>query len=477
MSHSFRFRLAIRFTVALTLGLVVLAVLAFLVIRDALDHHLDASLLAVASIQAASVTDGPPGEMHLHEWELTPEEAERIGDLNRFAEIWSADGESLLRSRYLTTSLPLDTAALRHALDGRMISVEATFQGRPIHSLYYPLGRGNGQHGTHVLQIAAPLDTRNALLRQSVLLMIVTILGTAAGTLGGSWWLAGRAIRPVHEIIDQAEGIGAQTLRRRISAHPDSREYERLVQVLNTMLGRIDASFEAQRRFAADASHELRSPLTVLQGELELARRRPRAPEEYGRVIDSALEEVVRLSRVVDDLLTLARSDAGVLQARLSEVDVRECARDVIERLDVSAQIKNVRLTVTGTRDAKVTGDRDLVSRLLWNLVTNGIQHTPPGGDVTVTVARRNGTVTARVTDTGPGIPGESLPHIFERFYRADQARTPALGQQGTGLGLAIVHAIAELHGARVTASNRPEGGAEFDIWFPAQNGTDHSTA
>lgn len=233
MSHSFRFRLAIRFTVALTLGLVVLAVLAFLVIRDALDHHLDASLLAVASIQAASVTDGPPGEMHLHEWELTPEEAERIGDLNRFAEIWSADGESLLRSRYLTTSLPLDTAALRHALDGRMISVEATFQGRPIHSLYYPLGRGNGQHGTHVLQIAAPLDTRNALLRQSVLLMIVTILGTAAGTLGGSWWLAGRAIRPVHEIIDQAEGIGAQTLRRRISAHPDSREYERLVQVLN----------------------------------------------------------------------------------------------------------------------------------------------------------------------------------------------------------------------------------------------------
>ena len=190
MSRSFRFRLSIRFTMAFTLGLAVLAALTFLAIRNALDHHLDASLVAVASIEAASVTDGPPGEMHLHEWELTPEEAERIGDLNRFVEVWSEDGESLLRSRYITASLPLDTAALRHALDGAMVRVEGTFQGRPVRSLYYPLGREGRQHGAHVLQVAAPLDTRNTLLRQSALLMVGLILMTGAATFGGSWWLA-----------------------------------------------------------------------------------------------------------------------------------------------------------------------------------------------------------------------------------------------------------------------------------------------
>ena len=470
MSHSFRFRLSIRFTMAFTLGLAVLAALTFLAIRNALDHHLDASLVAVASIEAASLTDGPPGEMHLHEWELTPEEAERIGDLNRFVEVWSADGESLLRSRHITTSLPLDTTALRRALDGGMIRVEDTFQGRSIRSLYYPLGREGRQHGAHVLQVAAPLDTRNALLRQSALLMVVLIFATAAGTLAGSWWLAGRAIRPVHEIIDQAEGIGAQTLRHRISAHADSREYERLVQVLNTMLSRIDATFEAQRRFASDASHELRSPLTALKGELELARRRRRTPEEYERAIDSALEEVVGLTHLAEDLLTLARSDAGQLVTQLGDLDLHECASTVLERLGASAQEKNVRLSITGTGDATVTGDRDLVCRLVWNLVSNGIRHTPPGGDVNVSIVRENGSVNARVTDTGPGIPDESLPHIFERFYRADDARTPTPDRQRTGLGLAIVRAIADLHGARVTATNRPEGGAEFDVWFPVAN-------
>jgi two-component system OmpR family sensor kinase len=321
-----------------------------------------------------------------------------------------------------------------------------------------------------MLQVAAPLDTRNALLRQSALLMTLLILVTAAGTLAGSWWLAGRAIRPVHEIIDQAEGIGAQTLRRRISAHADSREYERLVQVLNTMLSRIDATFEAQRRFASDASHELRSPLTALKGELELARRRRRTPEEYERAIDSALEEVVGLTRLAEDLLTLARFDAGQLDTQGSDLDLHECASTVLERLGASAQEKNVRLTIAATGDATVTGDRDLVCRLVWNLVSNGIRHTPPGGDVNVSIVRENGSVNARVTDTGPGIPQESLPHIFERFYRADDARTPTPDRQHTGLGLAIVRAIAELHGARLTVTNGPEGGAEFDVRFPVPN-------
>jgi two-component system, OmpR family, sensor kinase len=271
----------------------------------------------------------------------------------------------------------------------------------------------------------------------------------------------------VQEIIGHAEEIGARTLGRRIVAYTDSYEYERLVQVLNTMLARIDAAFDAQQRFTADASHELRSPLTVLRGELELARRRERSPEEYQRVIDSSLEEVDRLTRVAEDLLTLARSDAGVLEARPRQTDLADQAKGVVERLATMAVEKGVRLEVNGLEAAVACVDTDLVRRLMWNLIANAIRFTPAGGHVAVTVTRDEQGVRLSVADNGPGIPESALPHIFDRFYRADEARTQGLSAAGTGLGLAIVQAIAELHGTRVTASHRAGGGARFSVVFP----------
>ena len=467
MSRSFRFRLSARFTFAMVAGLVVLSVLTYLAIRGALDREINASLLAVASIQASSLTDAPTGEMRFHEWELTPDEAAQVRDLNRFAQVWSEDGRSLLRTRYITSDLPMDTASLHRAIDGELVRVRATFQGIPVRSLYYPLGRLGPLHGQHVLQIAAPLVARNRLLRNAVLLMAALILVVAGGALLGSWWLADRAVRPVQEIIGHAEEIGARTLGRRIVAYTDSQEYERLVQVLNTMLARIDAAFDAQQRFTADASHELRSPLTVLRGELELARRRQRSPEEYERVIDSSLEEVDRLTRVAEDLLTLARSDAGVLEARPRQTDLVEQARSVVDRLGTSAAAKGVLLELHGPQAAVACVDADLARRLMWNLIANAIRFTQEGGRVTVTLARDGHGVRLSVADSGPGIPESALPHIFDRFYRADQSRTQSTIAAGTGLGLAIVQAIAELHGTRVTPSNRTGGGAEFTVVFP----------
>lgn len=466
MSRSFRLSLAIRFALAMALGLIALSALTFFAIRAALDRQIDASLLAVASIQAASVTDAPSGEMHFHEWELTPAEAAQVRDLNRFSQVWSENGESLLRTRYITADLPLDTTALRDAMRGSVVWVEDAFQGIPVRSLYYPLGRLGMAHEPHVLQVAGPLEARNRLLRQSLLLMLALVVLITGATMAGAWWLADRAVSPVREIIAQAEEIGATTLGRRIDAHADSREYQRLVQVLNTMLARIDTAFDAQRRFTADASHELRSPLTVLRGELELARRRPRKPEEYERVIDSSLEEVERLARVADDLLTLARSDAGVLAPRPDAVDLLDRARDVADRLGSSAAQRQLRLTVTGTGSTLATVDADLINRLIWNLIANAIAFTPVGGDVSIDVSRRAGAPVLRVSDTGPGIPEAALPRVFERFFQVDEARSRNTGAHGTGLGLAIVRAIADVHGATVHARNRAGGGAEFEVRF-----------
>ncbi len=489
MMRSFRAQLAVRFTAVMTIGLAVVALLSWLAMREALDREINASLLNVASIQAASVTDAPSGAMEFHEWELTPEEAAQVRELNRYAQIWNAEGESLLRTQYIRDDLPLDTAALRSAaVDGEIVRTEQVFQGIPVRSLYYPLERLGPLHAHHVLQVAAPLGGRNRLLRRlAVLLVVLVLLGSAATLLGG-WWLAGRAVRPVHQIIDQAEEIEAGSLDRGITAAADTREYSRLVTVLNGMLQRLREAFDAQRRFTGDASHELRSPLTALRGELEVARRRDRSVDEYRRVIDSALEEVDRLSRVADDLLTLARSDAGVMAPRMADADLATVARDAVDRLAGRAREGGVALDVvveqggpgrSGDADSLdgapaaaaergTTGrfDPDLVARLVWNLADNAIRATSEGGRVEVRVGREGGALTLEVLDNGPGIPPDQLDRIFDRFVRLDPSRTPG-GEVGTGLGLAIVRSIARAHGGTVEAANRPDGGACFHVKIP----------
>lgn len=465
--RSLRLSLAIRAALTMALGLAVMSAAVLLAMREFLDSELNANLINVASIQAASVTDEPSGVMRFHEWELTPEEATQIRELNRFAQIWNASGESLLRTQFITENLPLDTTALREASAGSLVMVEQEYLDMPIRSLYYPLERLGPLHAHHVLQVAAPLDARNEILRRLALfLAAVTGLGGVA-TFAGGWWLARRMVKPVTEIIDQAESMEAQTLHRRIDTHADSREYERLVRVLNTMLGRLDRAFGAQRRFTADASHELRGPLTALRGEIELALRRQRDEAEYRRVLASNLQEVERLSQLAEDLLTLARSDAGVMQPRLQRTDVLERAEQVLQRLHARADEKEVRLELRTDGDTEGVFDPGLLDQLLWNLVDNAVKFTPPGGRVGVALDGSPDEVRIDVTDSGPGVPPDDLDRIFERFYRADASRTPHVETSGTGLGLSIVRAIADVHGGRARAENRPDGGARFTVHLP----------
>jgi two-component system OmpR family sensor kinase len=463
---SFSNRLAARATATMTVALVVIAVLTYGAVRETLDSQVNASLLNVASIQAASVTDAPSGAMRFHEWDLTPAEAAQVRELNRFAQIWTEDGKSILRTRYITEDLPLDGNALRVAARGDLTWSEQEFQGFRIRSLYYPLARFGPAHGRHVLQVAAPLDTRDRMLKRLVIFMVGVIGLVSAMMYVGSSWLAKRAVRPVAEIIAQSREIGGGTIDRRISAYADSKEYRGLVEVLNTMLDRLEDAFQAQRRFTADASHELRSPLTALRGELELARRRKRSPDEYERTIDSALEEVERLSRITEDLLTLARSDAGVLVLRPESVDLGAAAQEVVARLQGAATMRDVQIQTESAGDTLLRGDPDLLKRLIWNLVGNAVKFTPRGGQVSVRVDHADEGVRLHVADTGPGIPPDQVEHIFDRFYQINPVRTGGEADSGTGLGLAIARAIADLHSASIDVTNERTG-ALFTVVFP----------
>ncbi len=467
MSGSFRFKLAARATIVVALGLLALSVIALWALKHVLDGEIDSSILNVASIQAASLADGPSGDMRFHEWDLTPTEAASVRDLIRYAQVWQADGVSLLRNGYMTSDLEYDPQDLARAAGGELVWAEGVFEDAPIRTVYYPLERLGEAHETHILQVAAPLRSRNELLRRTAgFLGLLTAL-LAVATAAGSWWLAGSAVRPIHEVIDQAEAIGAGSLGRGIQAYADTREYRRLVDVLNTMLGRIQRAFDAQRRFTADASHELRSPLTAMRGEIELALRRDRERADYTKVLESTLEEVDRLSRITEDLLTLARSDAGALRPRTEPLDVGEVARNVVERLASRAQEKEIDLTMATNGPIFAELDPRLLSQIVWNLVDNALNYTPSGGSVRISVSNASGPVTLVVEDTGPGLVRADPEMIFERFTRADEARTHNSEIGGTGLGLAIVKAVVEAHGGKVHAEDRAGGGARFQVRLP----------
>lgn len=468
MKRSFRDLLAIRFALITTAGITVCVVGSYFILRRTLDSELRANILNVAAIQAAALTDRETGEMHFHEWDLTPAEAASVRELVRYAQVWSGNGESLLRSQYMTGDLPLEPEALRLSAAGQLVWEDASFEGIPVRSVFYPLVRLGDMHAEHVLQVAAPLEGRNTLLGRAALSGFLLIVLVGIGSVLGGRWLAIRAIRPVTEIIDEAEAVGAGSLRRRIGAHADTHEYERLVHVLNDMLDRIQAAFEVQRRFTADASHELRSPLTAMRGELELALRRDRGTEEYKEVLVSACEEVMRLSRIVEGLLILARSDSGAVEPRLERADLTKLVGQAIARTSGDSEAHSVQIELVAPDPVPGVFDPDLVTQMAGNLVQNAVRFAGTGGRVTVTVTSEEGEARISVEDSGPGIPAGSELAIFERFWRADPSRSQTMRNEGTGLGLAIAKVIAEQHGGSVTASNDSRlGGARIEVRIP----------
>lgn len=439
--RSLRAQLALRFTLAMFGAVSLISLGSFFTLRLILDRELNASILNVASIQAASLTDGSDGDMHFHEWELTPGEADSVRELIRYAEVWDRNGTSLLRSRFMAVDLPLDTEALSATAQGELVWREQRFGDIRVRSLYYPLARLGPMHSDHVLQVAAPLGPRDEMIRRLLLFMAALILVVISGSWLGGWWLAGRIVRPVHEVIDQAEAIGAGSLDSRIRAWGDTREYARLVEVLNTMLARIEQGFLTQTRFTADASHELRSPLTALRGEIEIALRRTRTSEEYRAVLESNLEEILRLSQVTENLLTLARADAGANPPNAVKTDLTDLIATILDRFRSRADEKKIRVELVSRVKTPVFVDQGLLGQVVWNLVDNALKFTPGGGSVRVGVSLGPQTFTIEVADSGPGL-GAEPQRVFDRFFRVDSVRTPGASEgassAGTGLGFRL---------------------------------------
>ncbi|HEX5386269.1 MAG TPA: ATP-binding protein [Gemmatimonadales bacterium] len=304
-------------------------------------------------------------------------------------------------------------------------------------------------------------------LLESMLLIAPLVL---AASLALGYWLARTSVQPLLGIMEEVEAItDGRSLHRRVALPPASDEVARVAVTINGMLARLEQSFASLRRFTADASHELKTPLMVLRAGVERGLTHPQTPREVMQSLDETLEQLNQMTEMVDNLLTLARVDEGRAPLSLEEGDLREVVADVSETAGMLGEDAQV---VVSTRmppaPVRLPMDRHRIREMLLNLVTNAIKYTPPGGQVGLSLTEADGVVTLVVQDTGIGIAPGDLPHIFDRFWRADPARSRTGERAGTGLGLAITKWIAEAHGGAITVQSRPGRGTTFTVRLPA---------
>jgi signal transduction histidine kinase len=345
----------------------------------------------------------------------------------------------------------------------------------------YPVSQANGVNGTIV--VGLPWEGA-ATLRVLLIALLLTGAITLALAAAGGYWLASRAMRPVSDITRTARNISETDLSRRLN-NPRQDEIGELAGTFDQMLGRLQSAFERQRQFTADASHELRTPLTIINLEVHRSLARPRPPGDYMKALEVIQVENEYMTHLVEDLLVLARADAG--QANLQEegLDLSDLALEVAERLEPLAEQQGIHLLTGDLPEIPVQGDRHYLTQMLANLVENAIKYTAGKGDTVRVETGFEAVASAkwawlRVSDNGSGIAPEDLPRLFDRFYQADRSRTAALvgtanssltaGEdpvRGSGLGLSIVKWVVEAHRGTIAVESQPGKGATFEVRLP----------
>lgn len=460
---SFRRRLLLAHLASIVVVLGIAALSGYWVLSQAVHGQLDAALLALAETEASMLSTGPNQPVRVHESGpgAAPPSFQR---LDRLVQIVDGRGSVLARSANLGESrLPAPLALIERLGAGEPVfETLKGFGEEPVRMVSLAQRVG----GTlRVVQVAGSLDDVNHVVESAGVLFLAlgAALALAVGTAGAV--LTRQAFGAINDIVQQARRIGEASLDRRLP-HPGNRdEVGRLVDTLNEMLGRLEHAFEAQRRFTADASHELRSPLSRLRTELELALRRPREPAEYVEALRSCLDDVQRLTLLVEELLVLARLDAGQERPPTEAVQLNKLAQEVVRRLQPAAQKRDVAMVVAQSPDVEAAINQRSADLVLANLLDNAVKFSPVGGRVTVRLNKDAGEVRLQVADTGPGLSMTEVPYLFDRFFRGSAARGSEV--PGVGLGLALCDAMVRAHGGRIEAANGPQGGAVFTVWLP----------
>lgn len=380
--------------------------------------------------------------------------------------------------------LPISLRALRNGAKG-LITYETnrSIRHTPLRIITYPVVEQN--QVTKMIQVASSLEDVEEALHTLLLILCVTVPSILLIASLGGLFLANKALKPVDRITQTARMITSQNLNQRIQTSKVRDEISRLIDTFNEMISRLDQSFRQIKQFTTDASHELKTPLTILKGEVEVALRKRREPHEYEEILQSNLEEINRMSKIVEDLLLLSKADIGEIRLSREDIPLNQLLGGLTEQMKILAQPKNIEIKMVqegtnGAEEIHVMGDPLRIRELFINLIDNGIKYTEPGGSIVISLStEKNGATTSSpwedhrkgsyvkitVSDTGIGISEEDQKKIFNRFYRVDKARSREQG--GSGLGLSICKWIVEAHQGEITVESEPGKGSSFIVRLP----------
>jgi heavy metal sensor kinase len=477
MLNSVRIRLTLWHAGAVACVLLILAFSTYLLLRQNSIRRVDSSLMDVANSFLATVH----AELRdSHASETFRDCVEAAIQEHNYREttfsVFDAQGKLILAS---PVSPPLLEPEVSRYDDLRRQGNSGAAVSRPFrtlkasHRLYRGYSRSfTVEGGTYILVTLQSLHSEqeffDALEQTYALVIPLAVLLAAVG----GYFLARRSFSPVVAMSNQAERIGAKNMQDRLVVRNMKDELGQLALSFNRLLDRLDESFQHQRRFVADASHELRTPVAILAGEADVAlSKADRSPDEYRESLEILRKEALRLKQIVEDLFTLTRADIGQLPLTPSSFYLDELVGNCVRNFRTLAQAKQIGLTCTQCPELLVVADEALLRRMFLNLLDNAIKYTPKGGAVTVACDRGTTEYIVSFSDNGPGIPAELQPRIFERFFRADESR----GRQdsasgGAGLGLAICRWIAEAHHGKLELTKSDAAGSTFTFTLPARD-------
>jgi len=457
--RSVRFRLTLWYAAILALTFAAAGLGVWFTIRDSIhdtvDQDLRSRLRAMRDYLQRQVADKESGPLS----EELAEQAAFVPSGTRYR-MAAADGHWIYQSPGTKQWDPKPPDASRLPRSGRAQTILVA--GKPVRILSAPVPMGALQIGIPIDEFYEMLDdfTWTALLASPLLLLLAS---------AGGYWMSRRALQPVDRITRTAEEIEAHNLSERLPLRGAGDELDRLSATLNSMFARLEAAFHRITQFMADASHELRTPAAIIRTTAEVARSKPRTAEEYTTALDRILAESERTTRLIDDLMLLARADAGADSIVQEPMNLAECLRGACAEARVLAEHGTVCLKAHLPSDCPISGDDQALRRLFLILLDNAIKYTQPGGEVRLTLALEESadkpTAVVEIRDTGVGISPEDLPHIFERFYRAAKDRSRQTG--GVGLGLSIAQWITHRHGGEIQVQSAPGAGSVFRVRLP----------
>lgn len=464
-SYSIRLRITLWYVVTVALILGASGFFWYLSLSRTLQSEVDERLLVIAE-KIAGQLPAVTGEAHPEEFCRLLTQRQILSETGALLRVYTADGRPWCETS--PVALPEDREALIFGETARVEEIRLRTQARAsdanLRILDYPLLVGSDIQG--LIRIGISMEPAERILDRLRLILLLSFpLPLAVLALGG-WFLADRALAPVERITRTMEEINTDNLSFRLPGGNGRNEIGRLMQSFNHMLEHLENSFRRLRQFSADASHELRTPLTVLRGETEVALRWSKDPEEFRRVLTSNLEEIDRMSRIIEDLLLLAKSEAGETPLSLKRVSLNQLLHDLALQGRVLGENKGVAVSLTLPEDKQVyvQGDELRLHQMFLNLLSNGIKYTPTGGRVALTLSVEDGQAVVTIVDTGVGMAPEHLQHIFDRFFRIDRNRVQ---ESGAGLGLSIVKWIVEAHKGHITVTSVPDEGSTFKVFLP----------